>query len=242
MQKLLVTTAKDLSSDVFEKHGWDVLQYGLNLSSDKEYDVVYFRDPFNDDTVTKEAVEKSLGQIKGKRSIDGVQAFSDMLSCEDKYNQARIYQDLMPITYLPSEQEFIKGKHIAKKRISQRSKDILFDIDGVAIDDNWIFQEIMDIKEELRVYIVFGKVVEYATIKSSKASGKVKVIGKRTLSEKELEFCQKVSERTNLDFVGIDVAVLEGGELALIEVNRSPQFKRFVELYGDEPLMGILNL
>lgn len=238
--KALVTTAKDLSSEWFEKHGWDIILYGSD--SKKEYETVYFRDPFNDDTVSEESVRTSLANIHGSRSIDGIESFEDMLSCEDKYNQYQLYRDWMPATFLPSETQFVQGRHLAKKRISQRAKDILFDITDVEIDDNWIFQEIMDIVEELRVYAVLGNVIPQASIKSSKINGKVKVIGKKDLSEKELEFCKEISDKSGLDFIGIDVAVLSDGSLKLIEVNRSPQFKKFVELYGEAPLLGILDI
>jgi PleD family two-component response regulator len=36
--------------------------------------------------------------------------------------------------------------------------------------------------------------------------------------------------------------ILKNGELKLIEVNRSPQFKRFIEMYDESPLSGILNI
>lgn len=33
-----------------------------------------------------------------------------------------------------------------------------------------------------------------------------------------------------LDFIGADLAVLDDGSFAIIEINRSPQFKRFYEV------------
>ena len=101
----------------------------------------------------------------------------------------------------------------------------------------------MDIQEELRVYAIFGNPVEQATIKTSKSpESKVKVVGKRQLTEKEKDICKKIAVLSGLDFIGIDLAVLKNGELKLIEVNRSPQFKRFVEMYGESPLSEILNI
>lgn len=241
--KVLVTTPKDLSSDLFNKHGWEIIQYGLSAPSDHEYEVAYYRDPFNDDSISEKMVEESLKQIHGSRSIDNIKTYAEMLSFEDKYNQYKIYHDLMPKTFLPSRcYPLEKDKYLAKKRISQRSKDIIFDLSDDRIDDNYIIQEIIEIDEELRAYIIFGKVIRQATIKSSKINGKVKVVGKRNLNEAELGFCQAVADRTNLDFVGIDLAVLKNGEIKLIEVNRSPQFLKYAELYGEALLSGILDL
>jgi len=240
--KVLVTTKKDLSSFYFKKHGWNIVWYNSESVDGNKFDVVYYRDPFNDEEVSQESITRSLAKIQGERSIDGIKSYAQMLSFEDKYEQYQTYLDLMPLTFLPSECAFIKGKYLAKKRISQRSKDILFDIDNVPIDDNWIFQEIIDIAEELRVYIAFGHVIQQASIKSSKTNGKVKVIGKRNLTTKELNFCQKISERLDLDFVGIDMAILKNGKIVLIEVNRSPQFKKYIELYDDMLISSILDI
>ena len=240
--KVLVTTKKDLSSIYFEKHGWDIIWYGSKPVYNGKYDIVYFRDPFNDEEVTQDSIMRSLTDVRGTRSIDKINTYAQTLSFEDKYNQYQTYSDLMPLTFLPSECVFVKGKHLAKKRISQRSKDVLFDINNVPISDDWIFQEIVDIAEELRVYIVFGHIIQQASIKSSKINGKVKIIGKRDLNARELSFCQKISERSKLDFIGVDIAVLRNGEIVLIEVNRSPQFKKYLELYDESTLSSILDI
>ena len=241
--KILVTTPKDLSSDLFAEHGWEIVQYGSGAPGDREYEIVYYRDPFNDDNVSEKMVEESLKKVHGQRSIDNIKTYAEMLLFEDKYNQYKTYHDLMPKTFLPSEFYHLeKSNYLAKKRISQRSKDIIFDLSDDRIDDNYIIQEIIDIDEELRVYIIFGEIIQQATIKSSKINGKVKVIGKRDLSEIELSFCQVIAERTKLDFIGIDLAVLKDGGVKLIEVNRSPQFLKYAELYGEESLSGILDL
>lgn len=245
--KAIFTTKKDLSAEYFAKNNWDVYLYDTGTLKDKapikDYGAVYFRDPFNDSTLNLDivALDNLITQFSAARSIDGIRSYDDMITFEDKWNQAQKYSDFTPKTYLPSQIEFIKGQHLAKKRISQRAKDILFELDG-RLDDQWIIQELLDIKEELRVYAVFSQVIPQATIKASKINGKVKVIGARELNAKEIEFCSRIAEKSGLDFIGIDLAVLEGSDLRLIEVNRSPQFKRFVELYGEEPLTGILSL
>lgn len=241
--KGLFTTKNDLSAGIFEKHGWDVWFYEDKAWPEKEYQYIYLRDPFNVEN-GKEfagAIDEILEEYAAARSIDGVKSFSEMEKIEDKWEQAERYAEFMPKTFLATEVEFVSGEHLAKPRISQRAKDILFELDR-EIDDNWIVQELMEIEEELRVYVVFGKVVPEATIKSSKRSGKVKVIGGRKLDPKEIAFCEQIAQKSGLDFIGIDLAKLENGEMKCIEVNRSPQFVRFVERYGEEPLSAILDL
>ena len=189
----------------------------------------------------KEYVENALKTFHFSKSIDNITTYEQIESFEDKYRQYMLYSDYMPNTFLPSNGTFCNGKHLAKKRISQRAKDIYFS--EANFDDSYIIQDLMDIQEELRVYAIFGNPVEQATIKTSKSpESKVKVVGKRQLTEKEKDICEKIATLSGLDFIGIDLAVLKNGELKLIEVNRSPQFKRFVEMYGESPLFEILNI
>ena len=242
--KAIITTVKDLSADIFGEHGWDIYFYDKLPKSDPTYDTIYLRDPFNDENIApyaKQYVEDALRAFRFLRSIDSITSYDQMKSFEDKYNQFMLYSEYMPNTFLPSAGEFCEGEHLAKKRISQRAKGIYFE--KANFDDSYIIQDLMDIQEELRVYAIFGNLVEQATIRSSKSpDSKVKVVGKRNLTEKEKEICGKIVTLSKLDFIGIDLAVLKNGELKLIEVNRSPQFKRFVELYGEAPLSGILDL
>lgn len=242
--KAIITTKKDLSATFFEQHGWDIYLYNELSGHDCNYDVVYLRDPFNDQEISlraKEYVENALKTFHFSKSIDNITTYEQIESFEDKYRQYMLYSDYMPNTFLPSNGTFCNGKHLAKKRISQRAKDIYFS--EANFDDSYIIQDLMDIQEELRVYAIFSNPVEQATIKTSKSpESKVKVVGKRQLTEKEKDICKKIAVLSRLDFIGIDLAVLKNGELKLIEVNRSPQFKRFVEIYGESPLSEILNI
>lgn len=246
-KKAIITTRKDWSAQFFAQHGWDVFFYDEIPEQNFYYDIVYFRDPFNDERLAngslEEIVNRAIGKFKWEKSIDGIDSFEKMKDFEDKYFQFEVYKEWMPETFLPSTGSFEKGKHLIKKRLSQRAKDIAFEVDG-KLDDDWIIQELMEIREELRVYIVFGKVIRKATIKTSKkANSKVKVVGERELTDREMELCEAIAaRRPGLDFSGIDLACLENGKHKLIEVNRSPQFKRFAEIYGESELAGILDL
>ena len=228
MQKLVYTTHNDLSLEYFD--GWEMEFYDT-ADGDKTADVVYFRDPFNDPEYQPdtEKIDRLIKSHQGAKIIDNLAGFQDILQAEDKYIQAQTYQEWSPQTWLPSEHQFVPGENLAKPRISQRAKNILFELDGHKLDDGWIIQELLDIKEELRVYTVFGEILPIASIKSSKASGHVKIIGTRELTEQETAFVKQLVERCPLDIVGYDIAVLENGALKMIEANRSPQFRRYTE-------------
>lgn len=231
MKKLLYTTRNDLSVPFFD--GWQV-EYYDTTDGKVPADLVYFRDPFNDPDYQPNSarIDQIISQYHSARIIDQLRSFQDILDHEDKYKQSQLYQDLYPNTWLPSQHEFVVGSNIAKPRISQRAKNILFDLNGQQIDDQWIIQELFDINEELRVYVVAGEILPIASIKSSKANGPVKVIGTRALTHQEVDFVREVMKKCPLDIAGLDIAILRDGKLRLIEANRSPQFKRYIELTG----------
>lgn len=232
MRKLLYTTHTDLSIEYFTD--WDIDYYDNPCPNPQSADLVYFRDPFNDDSYTPnpEQINRLIKYHQGSKIVDHLTSFPDIVKAEDKYLQSQQYGDLYPNTWLPSQQAFTPGKHLAKPRISQRAKDILFVINDRKLDDNWIIQDLLDIKEELRVYVVNGQIIQPASIKSPKSSGKVKVIGTRPITTAEQTFVQEALSYCPLDIVGFDIAVLGNGDYKVIEANRSPQFRRYTEQTG----------
>lgn len=233
MQKLLYTTHTDLSLEYFTAAGWSFRYYDQPVEP-QPADLVYFRDPFNDPEYQPDPshIDWLISQHQDAVLIDNIQSFQDILTHEDKYLQSQVYQDLYPRTWLPSQGEFVPGSCLAKPRISQRAKNILFALDGRTLDDSWIIQDLLDIQEELRVYVICGDVLDQASIKSSKSSGKVKIIGDRALTPDELAFVHQAMEHCPLDVVGFDIAVLPEGKYKIIEANRSPQFRRYSERTG----------
>lgn len=231
--KLLYTTHNDTSLDFFIQAGWTVRYYDEPITP-QSAGLVYFRDPFNDPEYQPDPfhIDQLIAQHQDAQIVDHITSFQDILELEDKYLQSETYRELYPTTWLPSQHEFVPGSNLAKPRISQRAKNILFDLEGRALDDSWVIQELLDIKEELRVYVVGGDILDQASIKSSKASGKVKIIGDRLLTPDEIVFIHQVMEKCPLDVVGFDIAVLPGGEHKVIEANRSPQFLRYGERTG----------
>lgn len=231
--KLLYTTHTDTSLEFFKQAGWTVHYYDEPLVPHSA-DLVYFRDPFNDPEYQPDPfhIDQLIAQHRDAQIVDRITSFQDILELEDKYLQSQSYKNLYPTTWLPSQHEFVPGSNLAKPRISQRAKNILFELDGHTLDDSWIIQELLDIQEELRVYVVCGDVLDQASIKSSKASGKVKIIGDRALTPEEIVFVHQALEQCPLDVVGFDIAVLPGGQYKIIEANRSPQFLRYSERTG----------
>lgn len=231
MQKLLYTTRNDLSVSYFTD--WQI-EYYDTTTGQASTDLVYFRDPFNDPSYVADTskIDCLIKSYPSSYLIDHITKFDDIINAEDKYRQAQTYAEWSPQTWLPSQHDFIPGETLAKPRISQRAKDILFELGDRALDDSWIIQELLDIKEELRVYAVFGEILPIASIKSSKSTGAVKVIGTRPLSGREKNFVNEIMTKCPLDIVGFDIANLSNGNLKLIEANRSPQFKRYTERTG----------
>ena len=240
MKKILWTTKNDLSAHLFKE--WTICFYE-DQNPTENTELVYFRDPFNDANFKPipEKINTIIDFYKNSKSVDNIRCFEDMKRAEDKYHQYEIFgEKIMPKTYLPSQIKFQVGKHLAKPRISQRAKNILFKIDDIELNDDWIIQEILPIKEEIRVYVVNGKVSKTVSIKSSKQFGKVKVIGIRNISDKELSFIQKVIQKIpTLDFVGFDVAILENDDLKIIEANRSPQFATYFQRTNQNPVLNL---
>jgi len=239
VRKALLTTRNDLSLPFFAD--WEIYFYdSAEFPAPLEVDLLYCRDPFNqpDFTPDKREIDQLISSIHPSYSIDHISNFSDMRDFEDKWRQYQRYRDFMPVTWLAPDVEFQEGAMIAKPRISQRAKNICLteaDYEAHHPDENWIIQEKMEIREELRAYVVRGEILPDATIKSSKTSDgdKVKVIGTRPLQAPERDFvAQLMAKMPEIDLVGLDLAILPDGGMRLIEANRSPQFKRYIEFTG----------
>lgn len=169
------------------------------------------------------------------RFVDTIASVDQLLDIEDKWLQFQKYSDLMPDTQLfhgeRQNSQFVRP--VYKKRLSSRGAGVTWDSSIVFSNHHdWVVQESIDIKEELRVYLVAGSVYPIATVRSSKTSQqRTKALTTRYLSESETVFCREVADRSSsLDFVGIDIARDRSDNLYLIEVNRSPGFSAFFDM------------
>ena len=237
MRWLIVTTKSDLSISYFSRDMAivGVVIYGEPLPLASEYDVIYFRDPFNsgayDKKMIRDTVEKVVARYPEAYFVDGIKRYDDLL-IEDKWRQYEKLKTFMPPTRLLRDKSELRGEKIAKKRISARARDIAFSpIDIHGRTDEFILQDKLSIIHEYRVYSIGRKLLPVVAVKSSKTlESKAKVQGCITLGDSLKTFTQKIlDELSGYDFLGFDIAKTKD-DLVLIEVNRSPQFKRYNEM------------
>jgi hypothetical protein len=244
---LLVTTGADLSLELFktaesskliEPHlvHYNASEAEINKSLKPNCNFVYFRDPFNDSSVSLKTAQKNTGIIlehyKSARKVDSVSSYNDMLF-EDKWRQYELFYKFMPRMKILNSLEIPAGKFV-KKRISSRSKGVIFtqnDFPKDAKPEDYIVQPWLDIEAEYRVFMVGDQVIKPLAIKTSKTVGhKVKTIGlTEELDPQMLKICSSVYQEVKFDLVGLDIAKIPSG-YCLLEVNRSPQFNTYQRL------------
>ena len=242
---LIVTTDNDVSlnlffSDRITTH-FNILtvQYGedgyLNRISQFKPDSIYFRDPFTSATYDSRTVQQTISTIYKQYPdvtyVDDTKEFADILF-EDKWEQYRIFSDIMPKTTLYSPQsKFIEGRNILKKRISSRGKQVFFTKKTVSSDE-YIVQELLAINSEYRVYVVNGTIVNIVGIRISKTpESKVKLVSCSPIPADVRLFTEALLPRLqSFNLIGLDIARTKEQRLLLIEVNRSCQFNRFYVL------------
>lgn len=242
LKTAIFTTRNDPSLELLKPYANKTYYYNdtLTLAGFPKFDRVYFRDPFNDpkSPADKSKLDKLLAKFwstnKNCKSIDNIIQASDLFF-EDKYRQYKMLGvKFMPKTFLASKTTFKNGLSIAKKRISSRAKGIILEKPTTSLTDEYIIQPRLDIQEELRIFVIYDKVLPIAAIKSSKTeSTKVKIIANRKLTRNEINFINSALQKLQkLDFIGIDLAILNDSSLKIIEVNRSPQFLGYKRTTG----------
>lgn len=241
MKSALFTTHADLALPLWGSNADTIYYYNDELPvTFPQFDKVYFRDPFNDptdltlDSRLEEITTQFFHDNPDCYSIDHVHTVEDFY-IEDKWRQ--FYQfgkDFMPETWLAREREFVPGEMVVKKRISCRCRDVHFEIPEGANLDSYIIQHRVNIIQEMRVFYLNGQVFRTAETRTSKTESQgVKVIGECQLTDEQMDFVSRAMAKfPELDFVGVDLAVLNDGSFAIIEINRSPQFKGFYKVTG----------
>lgn len=237
----LFTTRADKALPLWEGNVGQIYFYKEELPEHfPEISEVYFRDPFNepalpiDDTKINEITRRFFIDNPDAYSLDGIHSIEDYY-VEDKYRQFQQFGlEFMPQTWLASEMDFVPREHVLKKRVSCRCRDVHFEKPSGVDLEKYIVQERRPIREEMRVFYLRGEVLRIAETRTSKTeTQKVKATGSRDLSDTEMDFVKRaMAKMPQLDFVGVDLAVLENGELMIIEVNRSPQFAGYYRVTG----------
>ena len=237
MHWLIVTTDSDTSIPYFieSRENIDAIKYGDPLPSSFDYEVVYFRDPFNTGEYNIQVIQDMvMGVVKRYPQayfVDGIKSY-DELMIEDKWRQYEKLEAFMPPSSLLTKKSELNGEKIAKKRVSARARDIAFipeDIDGEVSE--YVLQDRLNITREYRVFSIGSKVLPITAVKSPKTPiARVKVQAEISTPAPLETFTRKIlTELPEYDFLGFDIAETEAGYV-LIEVNRSPQFKRYNEI------------
>lgn len=244
---LFVTTRTDISAQLFDNSKLEATQITYDADAvrlqnalKQSYDFVYFRDPFNDTSLNVPYVQKVIEQgvqaCQGAYFVDGVMHYDDMLF-EDKWLQYQRFSDFMPQTeLLHSFAQAGDHTQFIKKRISSRSKGIVFSIEDFepgAVPEDYIVQPRLNIEVEYRVFVIGGKVVLPLETKRNKTEVQTtRVTGLEKSSNEQISsICQQVYVETQYDFMGLDVAKVHGSYV-LLEVNRSPQCKGYLRAGG----------
>lgn len=246
MKNLAVTVSRDSSIQLLESLA-DViiLDKDVSASITTSYDTVYIRSHFSHAFMmpqnfrhTIESIVQQAKQLNPKvKFIDGMDNVDAIVSFEDKWSQYETFGEFMPRTELYKDGVDISTfvRPIYKKRLSSRGSGVTWDREKVdhSVGD-WLIQESLDIAEELRVYIICGGVCEIGAVRRSMTSAQsAQAISSRQLSKIEIGFCSEVlNQARGIDIAGLDIACTSGGELYLMEVNRSPGFAKFNELSG----------
>lgn len=246
MNNLVLAVSLDSSLELLS-HYADiiVLDKGGQLPADQVYETVYIRSHFSHPDLLPQVFEKEINDIIKRvrganpnvRFIDGMDTIKKIVSFEDKWGQYKLFSNYMPRTELHTNSvdtsSFVRP--VYKKRLSSRGSGVTWEKERVSDEPNgWIIQESIDIKEELRIYVVAGNVYSVGAVKQSMTEGnKAQGVSSRELAADEIEFIQKLMEAApELEVAGIDVARTVEGGLKLMEVNRSPGFAKFNELTG----------
>lgn len=236
----LITTIADKSADLFSTHEIQKkikvlkLDYSLNDSefADKltqlNPELIYLRDPFNTLNYSLENIQKKVDICKAVNPVfvDKTADLEDLLF-EDKWVQYQQFGEFMAETKVFTDPANYKpGNFIYKPRISSRARGINFDKMPES-DASYIQQEKLNIKQEFRIFVLFGKILPQIALRSSKTENS-KVKQKEIIKIQDVQgledFVRKILPLVKFDLVGLDIAVLENSEFRLIEVNRSPQF------------------
>ena len=239
---LIVTTGKDVSMKHLISAARSVgikaqiALYGDVTKPNYNHDIVYFRDPFNQNDYNHDQIKQTVKSIIDSSAqsifVDNCRHFDDLL-IEDKWRQYQLLAEFMPPTeILKGNDKFIDGQHIAKDRLSSRGRGMVFHKKDINSRRSYIIQLILKITSEYRVFGVNGEIIAKAAVRSSKTvQSKVKMLRVDNISTELLEFSRKIYQRLpQLQLVGFDIAVLESGEQILLEINRSPQFSRYNEM------------
>lgn len=245
MNHIAITVSAESSVNLLSKHADIVLlDQAIDPDALSIYKSIYVRSHFSTvelqpqnfrDTITA-IVCQARSLNPNIHVIDGMDTVEKIVGFEDKWNQYQIYSDFMPQTrVLNTHIDSNNHKFIYKKRLSSRGLGVTTNLSEVTgLVNEWIVQEKLDIDEEVRIYVIRGKVYPMGAVRSSMTTNQKTIsVNARELNNDEISFASAIGQRSNeLDMIGLDVARTSDGTLQLMEANRSPGFGAFAELTG----------
>lgn len=246
MKNLVIAVSPDSSLELLKPFAdIVVLDKGVIQKSGTAYGTVYIRSHFSQPSTLPQKfrteIDTLVQQVKTKNPavtfIDGMDTVDAIVAFEDKWLQYKTFANFMPRTQLYDGELSVSDftRPIYKNRLSSRGSGVTWDSNKISgIPSDWIVQESLDIREELRVYIIRGEVYPIGAVKQSMTEGnKAQGTHSRDLTQDEISFASSLMKQVpTLDIVGIDIARTVDGVLKLMEVNRSPGFAKFYELTG----------
>lgn len=134
---------------------------------------------------------------------------------------------------------------IVKKRISSRSKgNFIINSKEKLIEFNknnnikdYIIQELIKFKHDIRVLVLFKKIigsVERNAIKRDDNTMSIKMKATFPLNKDQEKLVMEIAKIWEADFLGIDLLIDHHGNTYVIEVNLSPQYSSFERITGYE--------
>jgi glutathione synthase/RimK-type ligase-like ATP-grasp enzyme len=238
MKNLVIAVSPDSSLELLG-HFADivVLDKDSDFCETVSYDSAYIRSHFGQQSTLPQNFRSEIDEIINVLFVDGMDTDDKILAFEDKWNQYSRFERFMPRTeiYGDTANDSTFTRAIFKKRLSSRGVGVTWNKDKAdRSTGEWLIQESLNIKEELRVYVICGDVHTTAAVKQSMdEGGRSQAVAIRELAPDEIKFASDITEQVpDLDIIGLDLARTLEDELMLMEVNRSPGFAKFEELSG----------
>lgn len=242
MQHLVLTVSPESSIPLLRQHA-DLLLLDKDPLPARLpfYNSLYIRSHFASPKTVPQVFTTQIDAIvaMAKRAnpdvkiIDGMDSVEKIVAFEDKWNQYTLFKTFMPRTEVLTDYKntaFLKP--IFKKRLSSRGTGVQWDQPTESPDEDWIVQESIEIREEVRMYTIRGTVYPTGAIRRSQTEVKsAGAVASRKLTPDEIVFAESIAAAApTLDILGLDVARSTDGRLYVLEANRSPGFGAFATL------------
>ena len=246
MKNLVITVSPESSVDLLKSFA-DVIVLDKESVPNKLpfYETLYIRSHFGHPSTLPEVFRSEIEDVANRakqenpniRFIDGTDTVDSVMDFEDKWNQYETFSSFMPKTELLNNDLDVSGfdRPVFKNRFSSHGNGVTWDLEETTIPrQDWLIQESLDINEELRIYVINGKVYPIGAVRQSKTLDQnTQALDVRPLESDEIDFSSKIGQQApSMNIIGLDIARNSDGKLYLMEVNRSPGFGKFAELAG----------